>query len=263
MTELLKTPEVMDSNWFREGSLELLREQLAAQAYPGYPPQHERLWTEDDIWYEPLQLPYGPWDTSEGAVPTIPERAELAAKGLHLDAYGRPLHPWLEEMLTNPAIGIVTGKGFYWKWGPNYTADPIVVRRDFGEPHVLLIERADKTGWALPGGFVDGDETGLEAAIREAREETGVDLQAYAPSVTVTYTGPLADLRVTANAWPETTAVRFDIPDTEAAKLPNGTWKGSDDALTAGWFPISELNTKLFGSHVLLIKQALNQAYTK
>ncbi len=260
MTESLSSNEIMDEQWFREGSLALLREQLARQSYPGYPSQNERLCAMDGGWHDLLPLPPGPWETSAGSVPNAHERDSLAARGLQLDTSGRPLHPWLYDMLSDPTIGVVTGKGFYWKWGPNYTADPIVVRRDLGEPHVLLIERSDKTGWALPGGFVDGDETGIQAAVREAKEETGLELAELSPLVTVTYTGPLADLRVTANAWPETTAVRFDIPDAEADRLPNGTWQGSDDALTAGWFPITELDTKLFGSHALLIKQALGQA---
>lgn len=257
MTETLLTTETLDANWFRDKSLELLRQQLALHTYPGYPTHDQRLWIEENEWFEPVNLPYGPWDTSEGQLPSLPERAELEGRGLHVDAYGRPLHPWFEAMLTDPYLGVVTGKGFYWNWGPNYTADPIVVRRDLGEEHVLLIERADKTGWALPGGFVDAGETGLEAAVREAYEETGLKLAELNPTFATTYQGPLADLRVTANAWPETTAVRFDIPDAEACKLPTGTWKGSDDALTAGWLPVSQLSEQLFGSHLLLIQQAL------
>ena len=46
---------------------------------------------------------------------------------------------------------------------------------------ILLIKRAGKwleTGkWALPGGFLDRDETCEHAAIRETREETGYDSQ--------------------------------------------------------------------------------------
>jgi 8-oxo-dGTP diphosphatase len=42
---------------------------------------------------------------------------------------------------------------------------------------ILLIERKNEPlGWALPGGFVDYGETLEAAAVREAREETSVDI---------------------------------------------------------------------------------------
>lgn len=42
---------------------------------------------------------------------------------------------------------------------------------------IVLIERANPPlGWALPGGFVDYGETLEAAAVREAREETGLDV---------------------------------------------------------------------------------------
>ena len=41
---------------------------------------------------------------------------------------------------------------------------------------ILLVRRADNGRWDLPGGFVEPNETPPEAAVREAREEAGVEV---------------------------------------------------------------------------------------
>ncbi len=58
---------------------------------------------------------------------------------------------------------------------PAVTVDIIVFRNKMSE--VLLIKRLHppfQDHWALPGGFVDMDETLEEAATRELEEETGI-----------------------------------------------------------------------------------------
>jgi len=51
----------------------------------------------------------------------------------------------------------------------------VVVTNDDGE--VLLIRRTDNDNWAVPGGAVDLGESVAQAAIRETREESGIDCQ--------------------------------------------------------------------------------------
>lgn len=48
----------------------------------------------------------------------------------------------------------------------------IIIR--YGDGIILIKRRNPPEGWAFPGGFVDYGETLEDAAIREAREETGL-----------------------------------------------------------------------------------------
>ncbi len=57
-------------------------------------------------------------------------------------------------------------------------AADIVIAMNDGS--IVLIKRANepfKDCWALPGGLVEADETVEEAAAREAKEETGLDIR--------------------------------------------------------------------------------------
>ncbi|MGB5260732.1 MAG: NUDIX hydrolase [Gammaproteobacteria bacterium] len=45
-----------------------------------------------------------------------------------------------------------------------------------GRPIVLIERKNPPYGWAIPGGFVDVGETLEAAAVREAREETSLDV---------------------------------------------------------------------------------------
>jgi ADP-ribose pyrophosphatase YjhB (NUDIX family) len=106
--------------------------------------------------------------------------------------------------------------------------------------------------WALPGGFLDteakkgqewkpGTETQVEAAIRELKEETGLDISELDPK-TIESIGTFEkeankDPRNTATSWVTSEMFSVDIP----ADLGD-TIEGADDAAEAKWFTIDEVN---------------------
>ncbi len=60
---------------------------------------------------------------------------------------------------------------------PLLTVDTVIALTDRpGRPVVLIERRNPPPGWALPGGFVDVGEPLEAAAVREAKEETGLDV---------------------------------------------------------------------------------------
>ncbi|MBI4829445.1 MAG: NUDIX hydrolase [Nitrospinae bacterium] len=75
----------------------------------------------------------------------------------------------MKRGLTCPTCGAVVET---WR-SPWLTVDIIIEIED----KIVFIERAHEPhGWALPGGFVDYGETLEQAAVREAKEETGLDV---------------------------------------------------------------------------------------
>lgn len=61
---------------------------------------------------------------------------------------------------------------------PLLAADVIIEMADRPDRPIVLIERANPPpGWAIPGGFVDVGERVDRAAVREALEETSLEVE--------------------------------------------------------------------------------------
>ena len=113
---------------------------------------------------------------------------------------------------------------------PSVTADMVIFSRfSDGSLQVLLIRRGKspyKDQFALPGGFVNPDESVDQAARRELLEETGVDCACLEPIRT--FSTPGRDPR----RWVISCAYLALL---DASKLQV---KAADDAKDARWFQI-------------------------
>lgn len=166
----------------------------------------------------------------------------------------------VEDLMSTKAFSALKEDYFYYKsyperWGrgPHITTDAVVV----GAGHVLMVRRGMNPGkgcLALPGGFLDPEETFEDGMLRELKEETKIKV-------------PPRVLRSSIKEW-----AFFDHPKrslrgriiTHAAYiqldcetgLPRV--KGGDDAAEALWVPISELEKmmpEIYEDHYSIIKR--------
>jgi ADP-ribose pyrophosphatase YjhB (NUDIX family) len=105
---------------------------------------------------------------------------------------------------------------------------------------IVLIKRKNPPyGWAIPGGFVDYGESLEEAALREAKEETNLDVKLTKQFHT--YSDPNRDPR------------HHSISTVYIAKA-KGAPKAKDDALEIGIFDDSNLPDEIAFDHRLILK---------
>lgn len=67
------------------------------------------------------------------------------------------------------------------------SAGGVVFRRRDGRTEVALISVGEQHRWQLPKGWVERDESPEDAALREAREETGLESELVAPIDRIEY----------------------------------------------------------------------------
>ncbi len=124
---------------------------------------------------------------------------------------------------------------------PLVTVDIIIELAGGG---IVLIERKNAPqGWALPGGFVDYGESLETAAIREAKEETCLDVQLVEQFHT--YSDPSRD-------------ARHHTVSTVFIATGDGIPKGADDAKTARPFTENQLPNPLVFDHARILADYFN-----
>lgn len=128
---------------------------------------------------------------------------------------------------------------------PAVTADCVVITLE-EIPRVLLIQRGNdpfKGQWAFPGGFMNMDETAEQCAIRELKEETGLNVSLL--KQIGAYSGVERDPRG------RTVTVAY----LALAEKPFPV-EGNDDAAKAEWFALNALPPLAF-DHADILRDAM------
>jgi ADP-ribose pyrophosphatase len=171
---------------------------------------------------------------------------------------GRPVNPYAPT-------GIQRGRNQLGHWGEARAADAIVTATTDDGRVILLVERSDGHGWAIPGGHVEPGEDAPDAAVRELAEETGLRLPADLERH-VMRTRYVNDPRASDEAWMVTTPVLVELGHRE----PLPAVAGADDADSAEWWPagsyaelVCELQRcypghRIFPAHQALLAEVLD-----
>lgn len=140
--------------------------------------------------------------------------------------------------------------------GPFVTVDAVVT---CGQ-RVLLVQRRNAPGkglWALPGGFLEGSERLLTAAIRELREETQLDCSEAQLRAAFRAAHVFDHPQRSQRGRTITHAHLFTLPN-DAGSPPHV--EGADDAQAARWLDAAELPRlldQLFDDHYHVIDHFL------
>jgi 8-oxo-dGTP diphosphatase len=119
---------------------------------------------------------------------------------------------------------------------PLVTVDIVI---EIGRGIVLIERKNPPHGWALPGGFVDYGESLEQAAVREAKEETSLDVELLEQFHT--YSDPRRD-------------PRHHTISTAFIARASGTPRGADDAARAELFSEGNLPTPIVFDHAQILR---------
>ena len=105
-----------------------------------------------------------------------------------------------------------------------------------GDGEVLLIRRTDNQNWAVPGGAIDLGESMVQAAVRETKEESGIDCSIT--GLVGIYTDPKHVILYTSNG-----EARQEFSILLTARATGGAPTPSDESSEVRWVPQADLGS--------------------
>jgi ADP-ribose pyrophosphatase YjhB (NUDIX family) len=109
----------------------------------------------------------------------------------------------------------------------------VIVTNEAGD--ILMIRRSDNDNWAVPGGAIDLGESVTQAAIRETKEETGINCEIT--GLVGIYSDPKHVIHYTSND-----EVRQEFSIVLTARPTGGHPTPSDESREVHWVQVSAID---------------------
>jgi ADP-ribose pyrophosphatase YjhB (NUDIX family) len=116
---------------------------------------------------------------------------------------------------------------------PNSLRPAAAVALKDAEDRILLLRRRDNEKWTLPGGTLEFGESLADCAVREVKEETGLDARITA--LVGTYTDPNVLIAYTNGE------VRQEFSFVYLGEITGGTLAIDEESHEAGWFTLRDM----------------------
>jgi ADP-ribose pyrophosphatase len=179
-----------------------------------------RTYTHPDVFTTGVEQGWAEPETDPARIDWRPRQAAAAIPFQVIG--GRPVNPCEQTAVRH-------GRNEMGYWGETLMADALVTVTCRHQRYLLMVKRRDGYGWAVPGGHVDPGETGMQAAVRELAEETG--LTVHGEPCRVMSPRYVPDPRASDEAWAVTVPVYIDLGQQDGVPFV----AAGDDARRAEW----------------------------
>lgn len=174
--------------------------------------------------------------------------------GLVLDDKGHPIYPYADQFIADESLGMMTGLGWYWRYGPNQKTYAVLARQcdEQADLEVAVVRRPREDRLNLPGIFLKRSQLAITAALQVISKDIGLDTDRIKGTAIGSWPRLVPSPYDTLNAWREESIVAIREPNhaylyaqqlTATSQVPDWRTVGElQEATKQGHFPARFLN---------------------